>query len=246
MTSRSLAITSARQRKSTVFEAVDTDLEDCSEDLAKLPLITFDTAKHFIKHPTYKQEIRYLLQCLGSPHIVQLLGRTQEGALVFPKLEQSFMITVMSNTDHGRIQNIRRWMLDVVDGVAIFTHLGSCTGTLSCGTSLSQIRLSSVISHIMPLVTADLLRSMMAIIASFLSPAMSLLSAHCCGSAASTIALTIVMYSLTILLLPSMTSLWPAHEKPEDRPTLAQLRTMYEAIGSDIPKVCLHGSLPTQ
>jgi serine/threonine protein kinase len=108
----------------TVYEEVDPDLEDCSEEVAKLPLVAFDAEKHFAKSPTYKQEIRYLLQCRGSPHVVQLLGRTEEGALVFPKFERVFLSTVINNTDQGRIQNIKRWMLDIIDGVAYLHSLG--------------------------------------------------------------------------------------------------------------------------
>ena len=43
------------ERKLIVFEDVDPELEDCSEEVAQLPLITFDIEKHLIKHPTYKR-----------------------------------------------------------------------------------------------------------------------------------------------------------------------------------------------
>jgi hypothetical protein len=65
-------------------DEVDPNLEDCSEEVAKLPLIAFDPEKHFKKSTTYKQEIRYLLQCQGSPRVVQLLGRTEEVPLFSP------------------------------------------------------------------------------------------------------------------------------------------------------------------
>lgn len=108
-------------RKPMEYEEEDPDLEDCTEEIAKLPLITFDAESHFIKPPTYKQEIRYLMQCHGSPHIVQLLGRTEEGALVFPKYKRTFQQTVVSNDDGSRVQNIKRWMLDIIEGVT-FLH----------------------------------------------------------------------------------------------------------------------------
>jgi hypothetical protein len=43
--------------------------EDCSEEVAKLPLIVFDPGNHFVKDPTYKQEIRHLLERKGCPYI---------------------------------------------------------------------------------------------------------------------------------------------------------------------------------
>ena len=66
---------------------IDPDLEDCSEEISKLPLVAFDDEKHFAKRPTYKQEIRHLLRCRGSLRIVQLLGRSEEGMLVFPQIQ---------------------------------------------------------------------------------------------------------------------------------------------------------------
>ena len=56
-------------------------IEDCSEEVANLPVIAFDPEMHFAKAPTFKREIHNLLQCRGSPHIVQLLGR----ATCFPQ-----------------------------------------------------------------------------------------------------------------------------------------------------------------
>ena len=61
----------------------DPDLEDCSEEISKLPLVAFDAEKHFAKRPTYKQEIRHLLRCRGSSRIVQLLGRSEDGNACF-------------------------------------------------------------------------------------------------------------------------------------------------------------------
>ncbi|KAF8899924.1 hypothetical protein CPB84DRAFT_1747667 [Gymnopilus junonius] len=93
-------------------EGVDPDLEDCSEEVAKLPLVAFNAENHFIKRPTYKQEIRYLLQCQGSPFIVQLL-----------KFKQSLIMAVLFNTANERIKNIKLWMLDIIDGVAYLSYV---------------------------------------------------------------------------------------------------------------------------
>jgi serine/threonine protein kinase len=89
----------------------------------QLPLVTLDAEKHFAKRPTYKQEIRHLLQCRGCPYIVQLLGRTEEG-IVFPKFKRPFNVTALLNLGQGRIQNIKRWIFDVIDGVVYLHSLG--------------------------------------------------------------------------------------------------------------------------
>ncbi|KIM42947.1 hypothetical protein M413DRAFT_392235 [Hebeloma cylindrosporum] len=114
----------AREVERKPMPTFDFELEDCSEEVAKLPLIAFDPEKHHKKSPTYKQEIGYLLQCRGSPRIVQLLGRSEDGDLVFPKFERNFFVASLFNTDKGRIQNIRRWMLDIIEGVASLHSLG--------------------------------------------------------------------------------------------------------------------------
>ena len=204
------------ERKLCEYDEVDPDLEDCTEEVAKLPLIAFDPEKHFKKSTTYKQEIHYLLQCRGSPHIVQLLGRSEEGALVFPKFKRSFVETLTSNKDQGRIENIRRWMLDIIDGVAYLHSLGIIHRDLTWRNILESEPL--VICDLQCLkrspATAGLLRSTTRIAASSLLPAMSLLSARYCGSVVSTIILKAVMSSSTTRLhLLSATSFWHARRR---------------------------------
>ena len=221
------------ERKSLSYYEVDPDLDDCSEELAKLPLISFDAEKHFKKSPTYKQEIRYLLQCRGSSRIVQLLGRTEEGALVFPKFEQSFLTTVLFNKDQGRIQNIRRWMLDIIDGVAYLHSLGIVHRDLTMRNILESD----------PLVICDL----------------QCLNAtgHCrafeiddgdyskFSFASDVFALGALLWECCFYNFPKNRHvlldnpppppfrdifLTCTQVKPEDRPTLTQLRAMYEAM----------------
>ncbi|TDL29943.1 kinase-like protein [Rickenella mellea] len=102
----------------------DPDLEDCSEEVAKLPLIDCDPNIHFSKTPTYKQEIRNLLLLRGSPRIVQLLGRTKDGALVFQKYRHDLSYTVSANRDERRVENIKRWMIEVIDAVEVLHSHG--------------------------------------------------------------------------------------------------------------------------
>lgn len=73
------------------------DSEDVSESLSKLPRISVDPAKHFVKKSKYRSEIENLLKCQGgsvpghplSPNIIQLLGKSAGGQLVFEKLSSS-------------------------------------------------------------------------------------------------------------------------------------------------------------
>lgn len=222
------------EREPWEYDDVDPNLEDCSKEVAKLPLIAFDPEIHFKKFTTFKQEIRYLLQCRGSLRIVQLLGRTEEGALVFPKFKRSFMETLLFNKDRGRIQNIRRWMIEVIDGVAYLHSLGIIHRDLNMRNILESD----------PLVICDL---------------QCVHSTYHCqpfeidggdysnfSFASDVFALGALLwescfynapYSRDVLLdnppPPPFHDIFVActQEKPEDRPSLTQLRAMYEAIG---------------
>ena len=221
------------ERKPMVDQEVDPDIEDCSEEMAKLPLISLDAEKHFAKSPTYKQEIRYLLQCRGSPHVVQLLGRTEEGALVFPKFQRAFNVTVINNPDDRRIQNIRRWMLDIIDGVAYLHSLGIVHRDLTMRNILESD----------PLVICDL----QCLNATGHSRAFEIDDGDYSkfSFASDVFALGTLLWecsfynnphSRAVLLdnppPPPFRDIFMActQEKPEDRPTLTQLRAMYEAI----------------
>ncbi|KAJ6625640.1 hypothetical protein B0H10DRAFT_2430392 [Mycena sp. CBHHK59/15] len=62
--------------------------EDCTAELALLPLLEYDPSIHFAKRAWFKVEITNLIHCKGSPHIVQLLGKTADNQLVFPRYKQ--------------------------------------------------------------------------------------------------------------------------------------------------------------
>jgi len=225
------------ERKPMVYETVDPDLEDCSEELAELPVVAFDADRHFAKNTTYKQEIRYLLQCRGHPRVVQLLGRTEDGSLVFPKYRRGFHLAVIFNTDDCRVQNIRRWMLDVIDGVAVLHSLGIIHRDLVMRNILEAE----------PLVICDL-QCLHA-------------TGHCTpfeidggdyrkfSFASDVFALGALLWECCFYNSPHNRDVLldnpppaPFHdifmactrERPEDRPTLIQLRAMYEAIESAV------------
>lgn len=78
-------------------EELEDDSENAAELLATLPVVDVDPAKHFVKKAKYNSEIQNLLKCQGgsvdghprSPHVLRLLGRSSSGDLVFPKLTPS-------------------------------------------------------------------------------------------------------------------------------------------------------------
>jgi hypothetical protein len=63
-----------------------------AEELANLPVVIADPTQHFIKKPSYKSELHNLHLCKGSPYVVQLLGRTQAGELVFDRFPSDLFI----------------------------------------------------------------------------------------------------------------------------------------------------------
>ncbi|GBE81646.1 hypothetical protein SCP_0400170 [Sparassis crispa] len=97
--------------------------DDAKELFATLPLVTFDEDKHFAKPARTRREIEVLQMCKGSPHFVQLLGRLEDDRLVFPKHPYDLVFAAVSNKS---IDAIRKWMLDIIDGIA-FLHARGVT-----------------------------------------------------------------------------------------------------------------------
>ncbi|KAL6301651.1 kinase-like domain-containing protein [Sparassis latifolia] len=97
--------------------------DDAKELFATLPLVTFDENKHFSKPARTRREIEVLQMCKGSPQFVQLLGRLEDDQLVFPKYPHDLLLAAMS---HKSIDAIRKWMLDIVEGIA-FLHARGVT-----------------------------------------------------------------------------------------------------------------------
>lgn len=104
------------------------DFEDVSDLVAQLPLLDVDPRKHFVKKGKYRSEIENLLKCHGgscpgeplSHHLVQLLGKSRTGDLVFEKLLPRFtLLARFSNLDI-----YKRWILDVIDALSCLHSLG--------------------------------------------------------------------------------------------------------------------------
>ncbi|KAI1810730.1 kinase-like domain-containing protein [Poronia punctata] len=102
-------------------EFIGDDSEDVSVHVAQLPLIQVDPAKHFVKQCKYPSEIENLIKCQGgsipgrplSPNIVQLLGRSADGKLVFEKLSTSAVT-------FSRVSSLavyKSWILQLIDAL---------------------------------------------------------------------------------------------------------------------------------
>ncbi|PTB72751.1 hypothetical protein M440DRAFT_1433532 [Trichoderma longibrachiatum ATCC 18648] len=109
-------------------EPVVDDSEDVSDLLLKLPVILVDSTKHFVKRCKYRSEIENLIRCQSgavpgnprSPHVVQMLGRSGDGQLVFEKLSSSASTL-------GRFSSLavyKRWILQLIDARECLHSLG--------------------------------------------------------------------------------------------------------------------------
>ncbi|KAF9474079.1 kinase-like protein [Pholiota conissans] len=216
-------------------DCVDPDLEDCSEEIAKLPLIDVDPEKHFIKNPTYRQEIRNLLQCQGSRFVVQLLGKSMAGELVFDRVKSTLEHSAIFNSNNGRIQNIKRWMLEAIDGVAYLHSQGIVHRDLTAKNILDPVSSPLVICDLQCLNStffcrpfehdgSDLRKF------SYASDIFALGAVlwQCCFYNAPLNRYVMLEYAPP----PPFRRIFQACTAvcPEERPTLPQLKAMYEAI----------------
>lgn len=107
------------------------ELEDDSEEVGAvtntLPTVEVTSDSHFTKACKYRSEVRNLLACQGgecpgtpkSPHVIQLLGRTADGLLVFPKLRPRYIL--------ARVQPVstyKRWIMQAIQGMQCLHALG--------------------------------------------------------------------------------------------------------------------------
>lgn len=97
------------------------DSEDVSELVSKLPLVSVDPEKHFVKKSKYRSEIENLIKCQDdsvpgnprSPNVIQLLGRSTNGELVFQKLSYCWRTL-------GRFSSLafyKSWILQLINGL---------------------------------------------------------------------------------------------------------------------------------
>jgi Protein kinase domain len=106
---------------------LDDDSEDLSAVLASLPMIEVDPNKHFVKKGKYKSEIWNLLKCQGgscpgvskSIHVIQLLGKSSDGELVFEKFKPRYVLAFVNT-----LAAYKTWILQVISGLKYLHSLG--------------------------------------------------------------------------------------------------------------------------
>ncbi|KAG8168850.1 hypothetical protein KVR01_001599 [Diaporthe batatas] len=109
-------------------EPIDDDSEDVSDAVSKLPFVSVDPAKHFVKKCKYRSEIENLIKCQGgsvpghplSPNIIQLLGRSADGELVFEKLSSCAHILHRFSS----LAVYKSWVLQLIDALDCLHSLG--------------------------------------------------------------------------------------------------------------------------
>lgn len=106
---------------------IEDDSEEVSTVLASLPQVEVDPDKHFVKAGKYVSEIQNLLVCQGgscpgvpkSAHIIQLLGKSPHGELVFEKFAPRYILA----TIHP-LSVYKAWICQLVDGLRCLHSLG--------------------------------------------------------------------------------------------------------------------------
>lgn len=109
-------------------DPTEDDSEDVTELVSKLPLVRVDPESHFIKNGKYQSEIENLIRCQGgsvpghrlSPHIVQLLGKSSDGRLVFEKLSSS----ARTLSRFSSLAIYKSWILQLIDALECLHSLG--------------------------------------------------------------------------------------------------------------------------
>ncbi|KAH7873170.1 kinase-like domain-containing protein [Lentinula edodes] len=94
--------------------------QDTSTVVLGLPITTFNEAIHFAKTSRCLSEVPNLLRAKGGPHIVELLGRTEDGLLVFPRYLDSRASSVLKGADLS-IAWLRRVLLQLAEAL-VFLH----------------------------------------------------------------------------------------------------------------------------
>lgn len=109
-------------------EVIEDDSEDVTELISKLPLVSVNPAKHFVKKAKYRSEVENLIKCQGgsvpgrplSLNVIQLLGTSPDGQLVFEKLSCS------ARTLHSfsSLAVYKSWILQLIDALHCLHSVG--------------------------------------------------------------------------------------------------------------------------
>ncbi|KAM0669241.1 hypothetical protein MY8738_003957 [Beauveria namnaoensis] len=109
-------------------EVIEDDSEDVTELISKLPLVSVNPTKHFVKKAKYRSEVENIIKCQGgsvpghplSLNVIQLLGTSPDGQLVFEKLSTS------ARTLHGfsSLAVYKSWILQLIDALHCLHSVG--------------------------------------------------------------------------------------------------------------------------
>jgi hypothetical protein len=207
----------------------DPDAEDCSKEIAELHsslLIPTNTSQR--NRLTSK---KFAICCSARASLTSY--NSWEGDLVFPKYKRDLDIVAVTNRDAFRVQNITRWMIEIIDAVALL----HARGIVHCDLVMRNILDAE------PLVICDL----QCLNASGHCRAFELDSGdrNQFSFASDVFALGTLLWSLCFFNYPALRAVLLDHpppppfreiffactqKEPKDRPTLESLRSMYEAI----------------
>lgn len=109
-------------------EIEEDDSEDVSGLVSSLLVVDVEPAKHFVKTGKYRSEVFNLIKCQGgtiagtaaSTHVVQLLGQSESGRLVFEKLVPAVRIF----SQHSSLMFYKNWIIQLIDGLSHLHSLG--------------------------------------------------------------------------------------------------------------------------
>ena len=105
----------------TDFDDVEYPEEDIHDIVADLPLVAFDEKIHFAKSPS-RSEVSNLKLASELPHIVRLLGCTDDGQIVFPKLASGIRLALMPTG----VADFKRVLLELAQAVFGLHSVGIC------------------------------------------------------------------------------------------------------------------------
>ena len=109
--------------------------EDTHDIVADLPLVAFDEQIHFAKLPIFRSEVPNLKLAAELPHIVQLLGRTDDGRIVFPKLASGIRLALRLTG----VADFKRVLLQLAQAVFELHSVGMCHRDLALRNVLASL-----------------------------------------------------------------------------------------------------------
>ncbi|KAM3443423.1 hypothetical protein NHJ13734_001951 [Beauveria thailandica] len=109
-------------------EDLEDDSEDVTELISKLPLVSVNPAKHFLKKAKYRSEVENLIKCQGgsvpghplSLNVIQLLGASCDGQLVFEKLSSC----ERTLAHFSSLAVYKSWILQLIDALHCLHSVG--------------------------------------------------------------------------------------------------------------------------